>query len=274
LEAGFNQYKEQMDKFLHTMHEARVNGLDELDRKIQGQEESITNMAEVIRKQAAALKQDAKTFEKWMDWFNEIEEELKVTQVQVSSLSDWVCRCRDVDAVEWVPSPALSYAGSQQSYHTPPVASPCEDEIPLPVLLANSNMDIEAKNIAPQIKVEDGEVHDGNWTYAEAKGILRDIEAAYHQDMAVANQCHVVRSKAQIPLARIEPYTGCMALGSRESQWRAREASDEKRVKVTADGGKELRGKRPHLQIYKENSVGKLYRSCLKRKLCIYGRMT
>jgi hypothetical protein len=125
LEAGFNQYKEQMDKFLHTAHEARENGLDKLDWKIQGQEELIKNMAEVIQAQAAAIKQDNDSFKQWMDLIENLEGELQVVKGQVASLSDRVCHCGDVDAVEHVPTPALSY----ESYHSPPVASPRENKI-------------------------------------------------------------------------------------------------------------------------------------------------
>jgi hypothetical protein len=123
-----------MDKFLHTAHEARENGFNKLDRKIQGQEDSIQNMAEVICSQAAAIKQDNDTFKQWMDHFDEIEEELKVAQGQIASLLDRMCHCRDVDAPEQVPSPALFY----ESYHSPPTTSPRENEIPLAVVLANT----------------------------------------------------------------------------------------------------------------------------------------
>jgi hypothetical protein len=193
-----------MDKFLHTAHEVRENGLDELDKKIRGQEDSIRNMAEVIHAQAAAIKQDNDLFKQWMDLVENLEGELQVVKGQVASLSDWVCHCVDVDAVERVPTPALSY----ESYHSPPVASPHENEIPLAVVLANTILEDNNENVAPAIEVEDGEVVDGSWTHGEAERILRDIEAAYHQDMAIANQSHQVRSKACVPLARIKPYTG------------------------------------------------------------------
>jgi hypothetical protein len=219
-----------MDKFLRTAHEARENGLDELDRKIRGQEESIKNMAEVIRAQAAAIKQDNDSFKGWMDLVENLEGELQVVKGQVASLSDRVCHCGDVDAAERVPTPALSY----ESYHSPPVASPHENEIPLAVVMANTILDEDSENVAPPIEVEDGEVVadqmvDGSWTHGEAERILRDIEAAYRQDMVVANQRHQVRSKARVPLARIKPYTGRIALGSRESRRRAREAKDQQR---------------------------------------------
>jgi hypothetical protein len=149
--------------------------------------------------------------------------ELQVVQGQVASLSDKVCHCRDVDMAERVPSPALSY----QSYHSPPVASPCENEIPLAVVLANMVLEEEDENVAPPVEVEDGEVVDGSWTHGEAERILWDIEVAYRQDMAIANQRHQVRSKARVPLARIKPYTGRIALGSRESRQRAQEAKDQ-----------------------------------------------
>jgi hypothetical protein len=219
-----------MDKFLRTAHEARENGLDELDRKIRGQEESIKNMAEVIRAQAAAIKRDNESFTGWMDLVGDLEGELQVVKGQVASLSDRVCHCGDVDAAERVPSPALSY----ESYHSPPVASPRENEIPLAVVMANTVLEEDSENLAPPMEVEEGEVVgaqvvDGGWTHGEAERILRDIETAYRQDMAVADQRHQVRSKARVPLARLKPYTGRMALGSRESRRRDQEAKDQRR---------------------------------------------
>jgi hypothetical protein len=225
LDSGFNQYKEQMDKFLHTAHEARENGLDELDKKIQGQEELIKNMVEVIRAQAAAIKQDNNSFKQWMDLVENLEGELQVIKGQVASLSDRVCHCDDVDVAERVPTPALS----SQSYHSPPIASPRENEIPLAVVLANTVLEDEDENVAPPVEVEDGEVVDGSWTHGAAERILRDIEAAHRQDMAIANQRHQVCSKAWVPLARIKPYTGWISLRSRESRRRAQEAKDQRR---------------------------------------------
>jgi hypothetical protein len=180
-----------MDKFLRTAHEARENGLDELDRKIRGQEESIKNMAEVIRAQAAAIKQDNDSFKGWMDLVENLEGELQVVKGQVASLSDRVCHCGDVDAAERVPTPALSY----ESYHSPPVASPRENEIPLAVVMANTVLEEDSENVAPPIEVEDGEVAedrmvDGTWTHGEAERILRDIEASYRQDI-VRKSCFV-----------------------------------------------------------------------------------
>src|SRR5580693_9400388 len=123
----------KMDGFLRSMHEARENGLDELDRKIRGHESTLVNQAEVLRKQAASIEQDARRFDLWMERFELIEEELRLVQGQLASLQDTACRCGLTDAAERVPSPALSYAGSLQSYHTPPVASPHENEVPLPI---------------------------------------------------------------------------------------------------------------------------------------------
>jgi hypothetical protein len=98
--------------------------------------------------------------------------------------------------------------------------------------MANTVLDEDSENVAPAIEVEDGEVIgdevvEGSWTHGEAEHILRDIEAAYCQDLAIANQRHQVHSKAQVPLARIKPYTGRIALGSRESRRWAQEAKDQ-----------------------------------------------
>src|SRR5580692_7450501 len=171
-----------MDGFLRSMHEARENGLDELDRKIQGHESTLVNQAEVIRKQAAAMEQDARRFNLWMERFELIEEELKLVQGQLASLQDTVCRCGSADAAERVPSPELSYAGSLQSYHTPPIASPRENEVPIPIReMSVMALDSEEEN-RPPIGVEDADEAD------EAEEFLRMVEIQHHYDRAIEAQ--------------------------------------------------------------------------------------
>ena len=60
-----------------------------------------------------------------------------IDSVRIDSMSDKLCRCGEVPASisegRNIPTPALTYAGSEDSYHTPPVTNPEEvlDESPI-----------------------------------------------------------------------------------------------------------------------------------------------
>ena len=212
-----------MDGFLRSMHEARENGLDELDRKIRGHESTLVNQAEVIRKQAATIVEDGRRFDLWMERFGLIEEELRLIQGQVASLQDTACRCGSADAAERVPSPVLSYAGSLQSYHTPPIASPRENEVPIPIReMSVMALDSEEEN-RPPIGVEDADEAD------EAEEFLRMVEIQHHYDRAIEAQGNVVRPRARTPRRRTDPYPHRMALGDRTARTRAEDSRRERR---------------------------------------------
>ena len=51
-----------------------------------------------------------------------------IDSAHIDSMSDKLCRCGEVPSLvpegRNIPTPALTYAGSEDSYHTPPVANP------------------------------------------------------------------------------------------------------------------------------------------------------
>ena len=72
----------------------------------------------------------------------------------VESMSDKLCRCQDhvevKSFVRNIPTPALTYAGSEDSYHTPPPAGIIGDSHVCPPLIElSSGNDLNQENIHP-----------------------------------------------------------------------------------------------------------------------------
>jgi hypothetical protein len=71
------------------------------------------------------MKKDRATVVKWTERVDELEDELDVAKAKIESMSGELCHCNRVQEVEatsegGIPTPALSYEGSNDSYHTPP----------------------------------------------------------------------------------------------------------------------------------------------------------
>src|SRR5258708_10659521 len=79
------------------------------------------------------ISRDQGKMTQWVEQVNQLEAKLLVTRGLAESMVDKLCHCNHPEEIVVVsplavPTPELSYAGSNRSYHTPPVeGSPAND---------------------------------------------------------------------------------------------------------------------------------------------------
>jgi hypothetical protein len=96
-----------------------------INQKDQGVAEDLKALRTLVEEQGRMMKKDRATVVKWTERVDELEDELNVAKAKMRA-----CRENSVIATEFrrwrqpseggIPTPALSYKGSNDSYHTPP----------------------------------------------------------------------------------------------------------------------------------------------------------
>ena len=86
----------------------------------------------------------------WTSYVDSLKDQILTLEGRVESMADKLCRCGEgaetAEPVDCPASPALTYEGSEASYHTPPVEGSPGD---------NSNVE----NIPPTDRAEIGRAH-------------------------------------------------------------------------------------------------------------------
>jgi hypothetical protein len=217
-----------MHKAMETCNTETTSELRELNTALENQGDVICTQAVVID----SLRSSLDTCNaKW----EQFEAEIDLVHGKVASLEGSVCRCARVPSPERVPSPHFSNADSLESYWTPPIASPPnENEVPLPVAMAKAVLDSDVENQAPI-------AYDTGSEAEEAEEFLLEAQRAYHENVNEDNARQLVRACRRVPLGRIHPYPH-MQLGTAESQQREDRA---RRERVLARRRRRARDNRP-----------------------------
>lgn len=177
-----------------------------------------------------------------------------LTSAHLNSMSDHLCHCGMGDRVQAperrIPSPALSYEGSNASYHTPPQAG-----VPTHLPLREESMtnDSNAENAPPPTcwsgfpeearlipltdEIQVWEVLQEGWLEAKAVSDEEDERLRVLRNRRVCGSQlaphQLIGHQTCVKLVRTEPYPACMVLGGNRGGVRYS-------VKGTADGRKEL----------------------------------
>jgi hypothetical protein len=186
MEREFREYERKMNNLLHTMHEAMETYNQEFTSELQEVNTALANQGNIVRTQAVVIDSLRSSLDLCNAKWEQFESEIDLVHGKVVSLEGSVCHCGWAPSPERVPSPHFSNTNSLESYRTPPIASPPQENgVPLPVAVAEAVLDSDAENQAP-IAYDTGSEAD------EAEAFLEEARRAYHENVNEDNARQLV----------------------------------------------------------------------------------